>query len=1059
MKKKTNHHLHHRNNRNSRSTTTNNNNNNSVLDILQGIIFCRRRRLHGQLLPFISAIGGCILFFFAIVSFLSPPINHHHVHRFGFYNHSSLDDEIDFRSNIGNTSTFLIPRAGGSLGDEIWRSTQSQSYHGCSQKSDNFQDADAKTNDSRFLMIVTSGGLNQQRTGITDAVVAAYILNSTLVVPKLDNKSYWKDQSNFSDIFDVDWFISYLSKDVKIVKEVPMIDGRSIHPYQMRIPRKCDPECYHSRALPILEKKKVLMLTKFDYRLANRLDTDLQKLRCRANYHALRYTDPIREMGEKLVERMRMKSKHFIALHLRFESDMLAFSGCYFGGGDKERQELEQIRTRWETLHKRDPDKERKLGRCPLTPEEVGLMLRALGYGEDVHIYVASGEVYGGENALSPLKQLFPNYHSKDTIATKEELAPFSPYSSRMAALDFIVCNASDVFVTNNNGNMAKMLAGRRRYFGYKPTITPNAKKLYRLFLDRGNMTWEEFASRVRTHQIGFMGRPNEALQGKGEFHEYPIACICEDLRVQIQNRSQLGQNQNQSEPYNHDVQANKHNRNESEIIVVKELQPNEGHNSQLGQNQNQSEPYNHDVQANKRNRNESEIIVVKELQPNEGHNSQLGQNQNQSEPYNHDVQANKRNRNESEIIVVKELQPNEGHNISYAQQMENKNETQVKELPIRNKNESNSGLEDLIKGRSILDGTLVINEILDWAKRSKNQMLIFKIDFEKAFDSLNWGFLDDILAQMGFGDRWRAWVRGCITTTRVSILVNGSPTKEFRMEKGVRHGDPLAPFLFILAMEGLYVAMKEAQLKGIFKGIHLDNVREEISILQYADDAIFLGDWTRRNVTNLIRILQCFHICSGLKINFLKSKLIGVNVHLEETKRMARRLNCKTGTLPFNYLGIPVGENMNKATSWKPIVEKFKSRLSKWKASTLSIGGRLCLCKSVLGSLGNYYFSLYKAPMKVINALESIRCKFFWGGNKEKKKICWIAWKEVINDKRNGGLGIGSLRALNLALLGKWWGRFFSESHSTWKDIIISRHGNLGGLLDPIRNSGAAGN
>ncbi|KAJ9539002.1 hypothetical protein OSB04_031735 [Centaurea solstitialis] len=337
------------------------------------------------------------------------------------------------------------------------------------------------------------------------------------------------------------------------------------------------------------------------------------------------------------------------------------------------------------------------------------------------------------------------------------------------------------------------------------------------------------------------------------------------------------------------------------------------------------------------------------------------------------------------------------------------------------------------IKGRSILDGPLVINEILDWAKRSKNQMLIFKIDFEKAFDSLNWGFLDDILAQMGFGDRWRAWVRGCITTTRVSILVNGSPTKEFRMEKGVRQGDPLAPFLFILAMEGLYVAMKEAKLKCIFKGIHLDNVREEISILLYADDAIFLGDWTRRNVTNLIRILQCFHICSGLKINFLKSKLIGVNVHLEETKRMARRLNCKTGTLPFNYLGIP--------------------------ASTLSIGGRLCLFKSVLGSLGNYYFSLYKAPMKVINALESIRCKFFWGGNEEKKKICWIAWKEVINDKRNGGLGIGSLRALNLALLGKWWGRFFSESHSTWKDIIISRHGNLGGLLDPIRNSGAAGN
>jgi hypothetical protein len=89
-------------------------------------------------------------------------------------------------------------------------------------------------------------------------------------------------------------------------------------------------------------------------------------------------------------------------------------------------------------------------------------MLRALGFGKDVHLYVASGDVYGGEETLAPLKALFPNFHSKETLASKEELAPFLPYSSRMAALDFIVCDRSDVFVTNNNGNMARMLAGRR---------------------------------------------------------------------------------------------------------------------------------------------------------------------------------------------------------------------------------------------------------------------------------------------------------------------------------------------------------------------------------------------------------------------------------------------------------------------------------------------------------------------------------------------------------------------------------------------------------------------
>ncbi|KAM0025822.1 putative GDP-fucose protein O-fucosyltransferase [Helianthus debilis subsp. tardiflorus] len=302
MKKKT--QPHHDQNRN-HNNNNRSNNNNTVFAVSKGLILCRNLHFGSHLLPFVSGLIGCFLFLLALVSFLSPPINHHRVHRVR-YNHSmhpihQLDqEEINFRSHIGNTSTFLVPRGGGNLEDGIWTSN-----------------ADVKTNPDRFLMIITSGGLNQQRTGITDAVVAAYILNSTLVVPKLDSRSYWKDQSNFSDIFDVDWFISYLSKDVNIVKKLSMIDGKFFNPYRTRVPRKCDLECYESRVLPLLEKKKVVLLTKYDYRLSNNLDMDLPKLRCPANYHALRYTDPIREMGKRLVERMRMKSDRYIALHLR----------------------------------------------------------------------------------------------------------------------------------------------------------------------------------------------------------------------------------------------------------------------------------------------------------------------------------------------------------------------------------------------------------------------------------------------------------------------------------------------------------------------------------------------------------------------------------------------------------------------------------------------------------------------------------------------------------------------------------------------------------------------
>ncbi|KOM32572.1 hypothetical protein LR48_Vigan01g212800 [Vigna angularis] len=384
---------------------------------------------------------------------------------------------------------------------DIWQSQYSKYYYGCEERGRHFG----------------------------HAVVVARILNATLVVPELDHHSFWKDDSDFANIFDVNWFITYLAKDVTIIKRVPDKIMRSMEkpPYTMRVPRKSEPEYYLDQVLPILLRRRVLQLTKFDYRLANNLDDELQKLRCRVNYHALRFTKPIRQLGQRVVMKMRKMASRYVAVHLRFEPDMLAFSGCYFGGGEKERHELGEIRKRWTTLPDLSPDGERKRGKCPLTPHEVGLMLRALGFANDTYLYVASGEIYGGDETMQPLKDLFPNIYTKEMLA-EEELKPFLPFSSRLAAIDYIVCDESNVFVTNNNGNMAKILAGRRRYMGHKRTIRPNAKKLSALFTSRHEMVWDTFASKVKACQRGFMGEPDEMRPGRGEFHEYPSTCVCE---------------------------------------------------------------------------------------------------------------------------------------------------------------------------------------------------------------------------------------------------------------------------------------------------------------------------------------------------------------------------------------------------------------------------------------------------------------------------------------------------------------------------------------------------
>ncbi|KAJ0588293.1 putative RNA-directed DNA polymerase [Helianthus annuus] len=271
------------------------------------------------------------------------------------------------------------------------------------------------------------------------------------------------------------------------------------------------------------------------------------------------------------------------------------------------------------------------------------------------------------------------------------------------------------------------------------------------------------------------------------------------------------------------------------------------------------------------------------------------------------------------------------------------------------------------LSGRYILDGPLIVNELITWVKKRKDRAFLFKIDFEKAFDNVRWSFVVNVLHQMGFPSTWVKWISGILKSARSSVLVNGATTFQFRCEKGMRQGDPLSPFLFLVVMEALSRMLSRAKEAGIIKGIPTPNNGPVISHLLYADDAIVLGEWCREELGNVLRILRCFFLCSGLKINLDKSSLFGIGVNSDDTKEMAFEFGCKPDSLPFIYLGLKVGANMNRISNWQPVYEAFRSRLSSWKGHLLSIGGRVVLIKSVLESLPSFYFSLYKAPKKVI--------------------------------------------------------------------------------------------
>ncbi|KAJ0597688.1 putative RNA-directed DNA polymerase [Helianthus annuus] len=238
----------------------------------------------------------------------------------------------------------------------------------------------------------------------------------------------------------------------------------------------------------------------------------------------------------------------------------------------------------------------------------------------------------------------------------------------------------------------------------------------------------------------------------------------------------------------------------------------------------------------------------------------------------------------------------------------------------------------------------------------------------------------------MGFPSKWRCWIMGILYAGSGRVLVNGSPTGSFNMERGLRQGDPISPFLFILALESLNIIMNKAVEDGLVSGLRLPNGGPLISHLFYADNVVFVGEGNLEHVKNLAWILRCFYVASGIRVSPSKSKVYGVGLDDSSMGRFAKALNCSVGSFPFIYLGMMVGSNMNIIANWKLVVDRFNSKLSRWKAKCLSLAGRVTLAKAVLSNLPTYYLSLYKAPTNVINTLEGIRRRFVWGGVSSKK-------------------------------------------------------------------------
>lgn len=365
-----------------------------------------------------------------------------------------------------------------------------------------------------YLVVEANGGLNQQRSSICNAVAVAGLLNATLVIPHFEFNSVWQDPSQFTDIYDEEHFISTLKDHVQVVRQLPE-ELMEVYNFNitnlpiLRIQAWATSKYYSEEVYPILTKLRVIRIAPFANRLAMNVPPNIQFLRCLANYKALRFSQPISTFAKKLVERMIERSSNtggnYISVHLRFEEDMVAFSCCVYDGGEAENVEMDLIRKKgWgnkfeKKAHLIKPGLNRVEGKCPMTPLEVGMMLRGMGFSNDTPIYLASGKIFQVEKHLAPLLKMFPRLQTKESLAEPGDLDMFEGYSSRLAALDYLVCLYSEVFVTTQGGNFPHFLMGHRKfmYNGHAKTIKPDKSRLALLLQDT-SISWKVFKDQMQ---------------------------------------------------------------------------------------------------------------------------------------------------------------------------------------------------------------------------------------------------------------------------------------------------------------------------------------------------------------------------------------------------------------------------------------------------------------------------------------------------------------------------------------------------------------------------------
>ncbi|XP_060962040.1 uncharacterized protein LOC133032190 [Cannabis sativa] len=349
------------------------------------------------------------------------------------------------------------------------------------------------------------------------------------------------------------------------------------------------------------------------------------------------------------------------------------------------------------------------------------------------------------------------------------------------------------------------------------------------------------------------------------------------------------------------------------------------------------------------------------------------------------------------------------------------------------------------LPNRLITDNILVAFELVHCLKhktRGRKGFSALKLDMSKAFDRVEWSFIAAVMGKMGFSLRWVALIINCLQTTQLSFIVNGAISGNVKPQRGLRQGDPLSPYLFLICSEGLSRLLQYEESIGCLKGLAISRHSPSISHLLFADDSLLFCEADDRSCGAIKRVLDTYHKASGQQLNTDKSVMSFSPNTTEAAKHSFRNiLGMPICDCHESYLGLPAYSERDKKNMFNHIKERIWKLLHAWTDKIFSVGGKEVLLKAVIQSIPTYAMSCFKLPVKFCREIESMMSNYWWGTTTDKKKIHWKQWKFLCHSKMEGGLGFRNFIHFNQAVLAKQAWRLFQNHNSLLFRVLKGRY------------------